>query len=169
VPVAWTVARLSGDVAATAAVVLAGWAAAGSSCAGLRTVARSPGVARSLPFPDSVLRSAHCVVPAVVALAVTLVTCALSGRPLWVAAPAAACGVAGVLRTSAGRRPVKWELQTASPMGAMPVGAVMSYVVGIDVVAVTAVPLLVGLDPVLCVAVPLAAALLLIRQRRRTD
>jgi hypothetical protein len=54
-------------------------------------------------------------------------------------------------------------------MGAMPVGAVMSYVVGIDVVAVTAIPLLIGADPLLCLAVPLAAVLLLVRQRRRTD
>jgi hypothetical protein len=54
-------------------------------------------------------------------------------------------------------------------MGAMPVGAVMSYVVGIDVVTVTAVPLLLRLDPLLCVGVPLFVALLLLRQRRRDD
>jgi hypothetical protein len=169
VPVAWMVGRLYGDVAVTAAVVLVGWATAGSTCAGLRTVARSPGVARSLPFPDSVLRGAHCVVPAAAALAVTLATCALGGQPLWVAAAATACGIAGVLRTSGGRRPVKWELQAASPMGAMPVGAVMSYVVGIDVVALTSIPLLASWDPFVCLAVPVAVALLLARQRRRKD
>jgi hypothetical protein len=169
VPVAWMVARLYGDVAATAAVVLVAWAAAGSSCAGLRTVARSRGVARGLPFADVDLRTAHSVAPAVVALLVALLTAAVCGLPPWFAVPAAACGVAGVLRTSQGRRPVKWELQAASPFGAMPVGAVMSYVVGIDVVVVTAVPLLLSLDPLICVAVPVAAALLLLRQRRRQD
>lgn len=169
VPVAWMVARLYGDVAATAAIVLVAWAGAGSSCAGLRTVARSRGVARALPFADVDLRAAHSVVPVVVAGVVSLLGAAVCGQPWWFAAPAALSGLAGVLRTSAGRRPVKWELQAASPMGAMPVGAVMSYVVGIDVVAVTAVPLLIRLDPMLCVAVPLVAVLILVRQRRRED
>jgi hypothetical protein len=169
VPVAWMVARLYGDVAAVAAVVLVAWAAAGATCAGLRTVARSRGIARALPFTDVDLRTAYSAVPVLSALVAALVAAAVCGQPLWFAVPAATCGLAGVLRTSAGRRPVKWELQAASPMGAMPVGAVMSYVVGIDVVVVTAVPLLLGLDPVLCLAVPLAAVLLLLRQRRRDD
>jgi hypothetical protein len=169
VPVAWMVARLYGDIAATAAVVVVAWTAAGASCAGLRAVARSRGIARCLPLSDADLRAVHCVVPASVAAVTTLICATLCGLPLWFAGPATACGLAGVLRTSAGRPPVKWELQTASPMGAMPVGAVMSYVVGIDVVVVTAVPLLIGADPLLCLTVPLAAALLLVRQRRRTD
>jgi hypothetical protein len=169
VPVAWMVARLYGDIAATAAVVVVAWTAAGASCAGLRTVARSRGIARCLPLSDTELRAVHCVVPASIAAVTAVVATALCGLPLWAAGPATACGLAGVLRTSGGRPPVKWELQTASPMGAMPVGAVMSYVVGIDVVAVTAVPLLIGADPLLCLAFPLAAAALLVRQRRRTD
>lgn len=169
VPPAWLVARLYGPVAGTAAVVLVAWAAAGAASAGLRTVSRSRALARTLPFSDVDIRAAHLVVPAVMAAVVSSAAAALCGRPAWVAVPAAACAVAGVLRTSAGRAPVRWELQAASPMGALPVGAVMSYAVGIDVVALTAVPLLVSLDPVLCVAVPLAVALLLLRQRRRTD
>jgi hypothetical protein len=132
-------------------------------------VSRSRALARSFPFSDVELRAAHVVVPVVVAAVVTSAAAVLCGLPSWTAAPATACAVAGVLRTSAGRAPVKWELQAESPMGAMPVGAVMSYVVGIDVVALTAVPLLVGLDPVLCVAIPLGVALLLLRQRRRED
>jgi hypothetical protein len=169
VPVAWMVSRLYGDLAATAAVVLVGWTAAGASSAGLRTVARSRGVARCLPLSDADLRAAHCIVPATVAALATAAAASLCALPLWVVGPATACALAGVLRTSAGRPPIKWELQTASPMGAMPVGAVMSYVVGIDVVAVTSIPLLVGLDPLLCLTVPLAVALLLLRQRRRKD
>jgi hypothetical protein len=169
VPVAWMVARLYGDVAATAAVVVVAWTAAGSSCAGLRTVARSRGIARCLPLSDAELRAVHCVVPASVAAVTSVVAAAVCGLPPWIAGPATACALAGVLRTSAGRPPVKWELQTASPMGAMPVGAVMSYAVGIDVVAVTAIPLLIGADPLMCLGVPLAAAALLARQRRRAD
>jgi hypothetical protein len=169
IPVAWMFARLYGDIAAAAAVALVGWAAAGASCAGLRTVARSRALARCLPLSDVDLRAAHCAVPAAVALLATTATAAVCGQPLWYAGPATACALAGVLRTSAGRPPIKWGLQTASPMGAMPVGAVMSYAVGIDVVAVTALPLLVGLDPTLCLAVPLVAVLLLVRQKRRDD
>jgi hypothetical protein len=169
IPVAWMFARLYGDIAATIAVVLVGWAAAGASCAGLRTVERSRAVARCLPLSDVDLRAAHCVMPALVALLATTATAAVGGQPLWYAAPATACALAGVLRTSAGRPPIKWELQTASPMGAMPVGAVMSYAVGFDVVAVTALPLLIGLDPMLCLAVPVAAVLLLVRRGRRPD
>jgi hypothetical protein len=169
VPVAWLIARLYGSVAATGAVVLVGWAAAGSASAGLRTVSRSRALARSLPFSDVDLRAAHLVVPGVVAAVVTSAAAAVCERPALIAVPATACALAGVLRTSAGRAPVKWELQAASPMGAMPVGAVMSYAVGIDVVALTAVPVLVGLDPFVCMAVPAAVALLLLRQRRRDD
>jgi hypothetical protein len=169
VPVAWMVSRLYGDIAGATAVVLVGWAAAGASCAGLRTVSRSRSVARALPLSDVDLRAAHCMVPATAALLATTATAVLCGQPLWSLAPATACAVAGVLRTSAGRPPVKWELQTASPMGAMPVGAVMSYAVGIDVVALTALPLLIGLDPMICLTVPLGAVLLLIRRGRRED
>lgn len=169
VPIAWLVARLYGSVAATIAVVLVGWAAAGSASAGLRTVSRSRALARSLPFSDVDLRAAHLGVPGVVAAVVTSVAAAVCDRPAWIAAPATACALAGVLRTSAGRAPVKWELQAESPMGAMPVGAVMSYAVGIDVVALTSVPLLVQLDPFVCVAVPAAVGLLLLRQRRRAE
>jgi hypothetical protein len=169
VPVTWMVERLYGDVAGTAGLVLVAWAAGGSTCAGLRTVVRRRGIARQLPFSDLDLRTAYSLVPTTAALVAGVVTAAVCGQPLWFAVPAALCGVAGVLRTSAGRRPVKWELQAASPMGAMPVGAVMSYVVGIDVVTVTAVPLLLRLDPLLCVGVPLFVALLLLRQRRRDD
>ncbi|HET8614580.1 MAG TPA: DUF6297 family protein [Actinomycetales bacterium] len=169
VPVAWMAARLYGDLAAVVAVVVVAWSAAGATAAGLRTVARSRGIARALPFTDLDLRAAYSVAPTATALLAGLVTAAVCGQPLWFAVPAASCALAGVLRTSAGRRPVKWELQAASPMGAMPVGAVMSYLVGIDVVAVTAVPLLLRLDPMLCLAVPLAAVLVLLRQRRRDD
>lgn len=167
VPVAWTMADLYGDLGAAAAVSLAAWAAAGQVSAGLRTVSRSGAVSRSLPFSDADLRAAHAVVPFVVSLAVTGATTAITGRPAWTALAAALVGTAAVLRTAAGRPPISWAVQASSPMGALPVGAVSSYAVGLDVAVVTTVPLLLGAGPQIGISLPLLAVLLLIRFNRR--
>jgi hypothetical protein len=167
VPVGWTMADLYGRLGAAAAVSLAAWGAAGQVSSGLRTVSRSGPVSRSLPFSDAELRGAHAVVPFVVALVVTAATTAVSGRPAWTALAAALVGTAAVLRTAAGRPPISWEVQASSPMGALPVGAVSSYLVGLDVALVTTVPLLLGAGPALGIGLPLAACVLLVRFNRR--
>ncbi len=167
VPVAWTLADLYGSLGAAAAMSLAAWGAAGQVAAGLRTVSRSAATARTLPFPDSELRAAHAVVPFAVALAVTSAATALTGRPAWTALAAALVGTAAVLRTAAGRAPVNWSVQATSPVGSLPVGAVLSYLVGLDVALVTTVPLLLSAGPRLATALPLAACALLIRFNRR--
>lgn len=167
VPVAWTLADLYGDLGAAAAMSLAAWAAAGQVAAGLRAVSRSAATARTLPFPDKDLRAAHAVVPFVVALAVTGAATALTQRPAWTALAAALVGTAAVLRTAAGRSPVNWAVQATSPVGSLPVGAIASYLVGMDVALVTTVPLLLSAGPRIALALPLLACALLIRFNRR--
>ena len=166
-PTAWALADLYGRLGAAAAVSLAGWGAAGQVAAGLRTVSRSGSVSRSLPFSDAQLRGAHAVVPGVVALVVTSAATAFTGRPAWTALAAALVGTAAVLRTAAGRSPISWGVQATSPLGSLPVGAVTSYLVGLDVAVVSTVPLLLGAGPRWGLAVPALACLVLVRFNRR--
>ena len=167
VPVSWTLADLYGDLGAAAAGAVAAWAAAAQVAAGLRTVSRSAGVARALPFSDAQLRAAHAAVPALVALVVASAATALTHRPAWTALAAALIGTAAVLRTAAGRPPINWEVQVASPMGSLPVGAFSSYLVGLDVAMLATLPLLLGAGPLLSIGVPAAACALLVRFNRR--
>ncbi len=167
VPVAWTLADLYGSLGAAAAMSLAAWGAAGQVAAGLRAVSRSAATARTLPFPDNELRAAHAVVPFVVALAVTSAATALTERPAWTAVAAALVGTAAVLRTAAGRPPVNWAVQATSPVGSLPVGALLSYLVGLDVALVVTVPLLLSAGPRIGLGLPLVACALLIRFNRR--
>lgn len=166
-PVAWALADLYGNLGAAAAVSLAAWGAAGQVAAGLRTVSRTAAVARSLPFSDADLRAAHAVVPALVCLAVTSAATAFTGRPAWTALAAALVGTAAVLRTAAGRSPISWGVQATSPLGSLPVGAVTSYLVGLDVAVLTTLPLLLGAGPILGIGVPALACVLLVRFNRR--
>lgn len=167
VPVAWGFADLYPGLGAAAAASLAGWGAAALSAGGLRTVSRSAAVSRSLPFSDAHLRAAHIVLPAALALTVTSALTALTGRPAWTALAAALVGAAATLRTAAGRPPVSWGVQAVSPLGSLPVGAVASYLVGLDVAVVTALPLLLGTGPRLGIGLPALACLLLVRFNRR--
>ena len=166
-PVAWALADLYGRLGAAAAVSLAAWGAAGQVAAGLRTVSRSGSVSRSLPFSDAQLRGAHAVVPGLVALVVTSAATGFTARPAWTALAAALVGTAAVLRTAAGRSPISWGVQATSPLGSLPVGAVTSYLVGLDVAVVSTVPLLLGAGPRWGLAVPALACLLLVRFNRR--
>nr|WP_284291801.1 DUF6297 family protein [Angustibacter aerolatus] len=154
---------------AVAATALLGWAAAGAAASGLRAVSRSAALARSLPFPTSDLVSAHAVLPLASAFVATAVATVLSGRPAWWAVAGALVGTAGAMRTARGRSPVR-RLQAASPVGALPVGAILSYLVGVDVVALVSVPWLAGADPALAAGVPLLALAVLRSLRpRRAD
>ncbi|WP_460447261.1 DUF6297 family protein, partial [Angustibacter aerolatus] len=166
----WVVSLLYGRVLAVAATALLGWAAAGAAASGLRAVSRSAALARSLPFPTSDLVSAHAVLPLASAFVATAVATVLSGRPAWWAVAGALVGTAGAMRTARGRSPVSWQLQAASPVGALPVGAILSYLVGVDVVALVSVPWLAGADPALAAGVPLLALAVLRSLRpRRAD
>ena len=166
-PAAWALSDLYGALGAAAAVSIAAWGAAGQVAAGLRTVSRNAGVARALPFVDAELRAAHAVLPGLVALTVCGAATAFTGRPAWTAVAAALVGTAAVLRTAAGRSPVTWGVQAISPLGSLPVGAVTSYLVGVDVAVVTSLPLLLGAGPTLGLGLPALAVLLLVRFNRR--
>ncbi len=166
-PVAWAADDLYGRLAAAATIALVAWWAAGAGAAGLRTVSRTPALARSLPFSDSTLRAAHCVVPATCALVVAAVASGLDRQPWWWAPVAALVAVAGALRSAAGRSAARWDMQAVSPMGALPVGAVTSYLVGVDVVLLSSLPWLAGAGLFWSALLPAVAVSILLRWNRR--
>ncbi|GAA4346065.1 DUF6297 family protein [Angustibacter luteus] len=162
---AWAAEDLYGRLGSVVVLLVVCWAGAGASAAGLRTVTRSRGLARSLPLADQDLRQAHLVVPALVAAVVAEVGCLLTGRPSWWTLVLTLLAAAGVLRTAAGRPDIKWELQATSPMGALPVGAFTAFLVGPDVVVVAALPFLVGATPMVSLLLPLLAVTVLLRRK----
>lgn len=168
VPVVWTVGEVYGRLAATAALALLAWGGATSVAGGLRAISRSPALARSLPYDDQQLRLVHCAVPALGSFAVAVLTVPLGGHPGWWVGVATLVGVSGALRTARGRSPVRWELQATSPMGALPVGAVTSYLVGIDAVALGSLPWLVGAGPALSLGLPAVVVAVLLSWNRRS-
>ncbi len=123
---------------------------------GLRVLTRTGGMARSLPFKTSTLRTAAMLVPAVLALGWgALTTPAFIGiartgadlPPAGGALTALVVGIAGLfgaVRWVTAKRPDFGVPMMATPGGAMPPTLMFNLLRGIDVVVVITAPLIMG-------------------------
>lgn len=139
----------------------------------LRVLTRSGGMARSLPFKTSTLRSASMIVPAGLALLwAGLVTPAFIGiaqtgadrSALGGLTTALVTGLAGVLggvRWVTAKQPDFGVPMMATPGGAMPPTLMFNLLRGIDVVAVITAPLIMGAPATWSLGIALVVFMLL--------
>ncbi len=123
---------------------------------GLRVLTRTGGMARSLPFKTSTVRTASMAIPAGLALLWTaLVTPAFVGIAqagadrafvdgLLTATVTGIAGLFGAVRWVTAKRPDFGVPMMATPGGAMPPTLMFNLLRGIDVVAVVTAPLILG-------------------------
>lgn len=129
---------------------LVGLACGPALCAGLRVVVRTQGLARMFPLGRRDLRLAHLVVPGTTLLLFGLATTwtLLPRHPAGEAATLAlACGLsslAATVRWVTGKPPDYAAPLVSTPAGAVPTGVLGSALRGLDVWAVTALPLMLG-------------------------
>ena len=132
------------------ATSLAGLLGGPALCAGLRVVARTGSLARTLPFGRRSLVLAHLVVPgtALLLFALTSTWALLPVAPTGEAvALALACGLsslAATVRWITAKPPDYAAPMVSTPAGGVPPGVLGSALRGFDVWAVTALPLMFG-------------------------
>ncbi len=129
------------------ATTFAGLLAGPPLCSGLRVVTRTSGLARMLPFDPQSLRSAHLVVPGLALLCFGLATSG-SLRPVMAWSEAllvgVACGlsvIAATMRWVSAKPPDYARPLVSTPAGGLPPGVMGSVLRGVDVWAITALPL----------------------------
>lgn len=154
VVVPWAAAASGAGRLSVVVAVLVGFLVALPLLTGLRVLTRSVAMARSLPFPPSVSRAAHLVVPLAVLTAYGLATgpathvaggsvrdTVLLGLAIGAGATAAAA------RWVTGRPPDYSRPLVSTPAGGVPTNLYGSALRGFDVVLLTSLPVLVAPAP----------------------
>ncbi|MGJ6980061.1 DUF6297 family protein [Aestuariimicrobium soli] len=126
----------------------------------LRVLSRTKGLARAFPFTTAQIRTATCVVPAVLALvwgiAVTPAFVGVAGAGLVGKSPADAAmwalvtgfaGLLGAMRWQSAKSANYQAPMVATSMGAMPPGLMFNLVRGFDMVALMSIPAVFGWTP----------------------
>lgn len=126
-------------------VALTGFVAGLPLLSSLRIIERSPGLARMLPFPTPVARTAASVVPlvalALFGLALSPALPAVPGRPL-LGAVTGVCAAAAGVRWMTGRPPDYEKPLVSTPAGGVPTNLYGSIARGFDVLLLTTAPML---------------------------
>jgi Family of unknown function (DUF6297) len=135
---------------------------------GLRTVSRSPGLARALPLSPRGVRIAYAVVPGGFALLWSLLAApafadvAGAGVAVVQAGVVAAAVLAGVVRHGSAPRPSYDGPLLATPIGAVPPGLMSQPLRGLDATVVSLLPALLGVPPAIALAAALAVLALVL-------
>ncbi len=116
------------------------YVAAGRLAAGLRVLARAPGLARSLGVGNATLRALHTIVPALAAVAWWLVTAPAGGASPGQVDVVIVAGVVGSVYRAATSPPMSYEgMALETPFGLFPVDLVRQLLRGPDLLGVTIV------------------------------
>ncbi|HEX7739376.1 MAG TPA: DUF6297 family protein [Marmoricola sp.] len=152
--VPYAAARFGIGRAVVPIAVVAGFLALVPLLVSLRVLARTPGITRLLPFPDSVSLRYTLVVPGVCALLYGAVAApAMHGQlgsdpglSVTVAVAVALSALAAAVRWVTGRPPDYARPLVSTPAGAVPTNLYGSAFRGFDIALVTSVPLLLAPD-----------------------
>jgi hypothetical protein len=116
------------------------YVAAGRMTAGLRVLARAPGLARALGMGERELRALHTVVPALAAVAWWAITAPAGGAPFGRLDLAMVAGVVGSVYRAATRPPMSYQgMALETPFGLFPVDLVRQLLRGPDLLGATIV------------------------------
>ena len=138
---------------------------------GLRTVSRSPGLARGLPLSARGIKLAYSVMPGLFAVlwaaAAVPAFVAVAGfvTGLFHAGVVAAAVIAGVVRHGSSPRPSYDGPLLSTPAGALPPGLVSQPARGLDVAVLALLPALLNAPPTLSLAAAVVVAVLVLAAR----
>ncbi len=129
---------------------LAGFVAGLPLLAGLRVLTRTPSLVRALPFPVGAARRSALVVPATAMLLFGLAACPALHTALgvpWfdaveISVAVGGCGLAAAVRWVTGRPPDYSRPLVSTPAGGVPTNLYGSLLRGLDILVITAAPLL---------------------------